>query len=278
MLASVVIPTRDVADQLLYTLFSLNLQLTSFEQFEVIIIDNASADETPQKVAQFAANYPLRYVRFKRRLPFYRLVNEGIAQSRGQVIIFLASNCMVPREFIGTHHQAHHHDSQLVLLGLDSKRIYSVYDPLFNEQQHAECSMWLEQYPQIKRPHSPARRLPLLEENQIASGLPFHLGLPCPDAEARLAVCRAYGSKLDGHHAPWMLFQTQHVSLRREGLLRQGPFKALPRVEMEREMARRLLRSGFHFQFANKLTLLKQERVLGNIPFRKASKKNRRTP
>lgn len=278
MLASVVIPTRDIADQLLYTLFSLNLQLTPFEQFEVIIIDNASEDDTPQKVAHFAAHYPLRYIRFKRRLPFYRLVNEGISQSRGQIIIFLASNCMVPREFIGTHYQAHQHDSQLILLGLDTRRIYSVYDPRFTQQQHTECSMWLEQYPQIKRPHSPGRKLPLLEENQIASGLPFHLGLPCPEAQARLAVCRTYGAKLDGHHAPWMLFSTRHASLRRDGLLRQGSFKALPRIEMEREMARRLSNNGYHFQFEGKLILLKQECVLGNVPFGKTMKKNRRTP
>ncbi|WP_246000692.1 glycosyltransferase family A protein [Brevibacillus panacihumi] len=119
MLTSVVIPTRDVADQLLYTLFCLNLQLTSFDDFEVIVIDNASTDDTQQKVAQFAANYSLRYVRFRRRLPFYRLVNEGVVQSRGSLVLFLASNLMVPREFIGTHMQAHLHDPKLALLGLD---------------------------------------------------------------------------------------------------------------------------------------------------------------
>jgi Glycosyl transferase family 2 len=278
MLTSVVIPTRDVADQLLYTLFSLNLQLTSYDQYEVIVIDNASADETPQKVAQFTANYPLRYVRFPKSQPFYHLVNEGIKKSSGQLIILLASNWMVPREFIGVHQQAHHHDRRLVLLGLDAKRIYSVYDPQFNQRQLAECNSWLEQYPQIKRPHSPVRKLPLLEENQIASGLPYHLGLPCPDAESRLAICRAYGSRLEGHPTPWTLLQTQHVSLLREDFFQHGLFKALPRVVMEREMAHRLLKNGFHFQFAGKLTLLKQERVLGQVPFRRSSKKNRRSP
>jgi len=36
MLTSVVIPVRDTVDQLLYTLFSFNLQFIGFEKFEVI--------------------------------------------------------------------------------------------------------------------------------------------------------------------------------------------------------------------------------------------------
>jgi len=278
MLTSVVIPTRDVADQLLYTLFCLNLQLTSFDHFEVIVIDNASSDDTPQKIAQFGANYSLRYVRFRRRLPFYRLVNEGVVQSRGSLVLFLASNLMVPREFIGTHMQAHLHDPKLVLLGLDAKRIYSVYDPRFSTKQHAECSSWLEQYPQIKRPHTPTRILPLLEENQIASGLPFHLGMPCPEAERRLAIQRAYGSKLDDYHTPWTLFRTQHVSVPREALLREGPFQPLIRTGMERDMGRRLWKSGLHFQFVDKLTVLRQERVLHQATLRQQGYKKRRSP
>lgn len=277
MLTSVVIPTRDVADQLLYTLFCLNLQLTSFDHFEVIVIDNGSTDDTQQKVAQFAANFSLRYVRFQRRLPFYRLVNEGVVQSRGSLVVFLASNMMVPREFIGTHMQAHLHDPRLVLLGLEAKRIYSVYDPRFSAKQHEECSSWLEQYPQIKRPHTPARILPLLEENQIASGLPFHLGLPCPEAERRLAIQRAYGSKLEDHHAPWTLFTTEHVSVPRETLLRTGLFQALIRTAMERDMGRKLWKNGLHFQFVDKLTVLKQERVLYPATLRPEGRKKRRS-
>lgn len=276
MLASVVIPTRDAGEQLLYTLFSFNLQFTSFEEFEVIVLDNASRDETSQKVSRFAAHYPLQYARFDRQMPFYHLLNAGIQQAAGELVIFLACNMIVPREFIGIHQHVHEQDAKQVLLGLDVRRIYSVYEPRFSASQHAECSDWLEQYPQIKRPHLLTQTIPLLEEGQIVSGLPFHIGLPCPEAEKRKAARQAYGPRLERHRAPWALFQTSHVSFRREAIIQTGPFKKLPRPDMEREMARRLLRNGYRFQFADKLTLLKQERAWRKAAEQKLPSKNRR--
>ncbi|WP_157696828.1 glycosyltransferase family A protein [Brevibacillus formosus] len=45
MLTSVIIPVRDAAHQLLYTLFSLNLQFADFELYEVIVLDNSSSSD-----------------------------------------------------------------------------------------------------------------------------------------------------------------------------------------------------------------------------------------
>lgn len=43
MLTSVIIPVGDAAHQLLYTLFSLNLQFADFVKYEVIVLDNGSS-------------------------------------------------------------------------------------------------------------------------------------------------------------------------------------------------------------------------------------------
>ncbi|WP_421617023.1 glycosyltransferase family 2 protein [Brevibacillus sp. TJ4] len=276
MISSIVIPARDSADQLLYTLFSLNLQLVPFDQFEVIVVDNASADETPFQVAQFASNYPCRYVRMNKRVTLHRLLEEGLAQCSGEIVIFLSSNMMVPRNFVGVHQQAHQQDNRLVLLGLDTRRIYSVYDPRFTPRQHAECSAWLEQYPQIKRPYSPAKIIPLLEENQIASGLPFHIGLPSKQARQRLAARQRYGLKLGRHRMPWTFLRLHHVSFSRRALTLAGGFKPLPRQKMEQEIGKRLWKNGFRFQFADKLTVLWQERVLHDTPYGSPGKQHRR--
>ena len=276
MLASVVIPTRDAADQLLYTLFSLNLQLAPFDQFEVIVVDNASRDQTPQKIRQFAAHYSLQYIRFARKMPLHRLLRAGLAKSAGQIIVFLSGNMLVPRDFVGTHQHAHQQEDKLVLLGLDTKRIYSVYDPGFHPVQHAECSLWLEQYPQIKRPYDAAKIIPLLEEHQIVSGLPFHIALPGRQANLRIAVKEQFGARLEKHPSPWTLFHTRHVSLPRRAIPLEGGFPALPRVNMERDLARRLWRNGYRFQFAEKLTLLWQERAMPYSDARPNKNKRRR--
>ncbi|CAI8989139.1 Glyco_trans_2-like domain-containing protein [Brevibacillus sp. IT-7CA2] len=46
MLTSVIIPVRDGAHQLLYTLISLNLQFADFDKYEVIVLDNGSSSDT----------------------------------------------------------------------------------------------------------------------------------------------------------------------------------------------------------------------------------------
>lgn len=261
MLTSVVIPAKDADDQLLYTLFGFNLQFCAFEQFEVIVLDNASADETAEKLSRFTAHFPLNYVRLRKQKPLAYLLNSGIKLARGELIVFLASHMLVPRSFIGVHQQAHEKASQLVLLGQDRKRIYSVYEPGFTEIQHAECQLWLEQYPHIKRPHTLVKPIPLLEESQIVNELPFHIGLPCPMAQKRLAIREKYGPHLTRYRSPWALFDTHHVSLRKEHLLRAGLFKELPRIAMERDLAKRLVKNGCRFQLDDKLTVLRQESV-----------------
>ncbi|WNC15739.1 glycosyltransferase family A protein [Brevibacillus brevis] len=276
MLASVVIPVRDAADQLLYTLFSLNLQLASFEDFEVIVLDNASSDGIGERLERFSAHYPLQVIRFRKRVPFHRLLGTGLAQAGGELIVLLSCNMIVPREFIGVHQQAHEHTKDLVLLGLGTRRIYSVYDPAFSPIQQLECREWLEQYPHIKRPHTHHQTVPLLEEGQIVSGLPFRIGMPCPEAEKRMAIRQKYGPRLEGHRAPWTLFTTQHVSLPRDTLVGIGGWRQLPRLEMERDMGKRLWRKGCRFQFADKLTLIKQERSIRKSRQQNLLRKNRR--
>lgn len=277
MLTSVVIPVRDTVDQLLYTLFSFNLQFIGFEKFEVIVLDNASRDGVTEKIAGFAAHYPLQCLRFRRTLPLAELLNRGMKQARGELIIFLSPTMIVPREFISVHLHAHEKNPRLVLLGLNTRRIYSVYDPLFSPIQHAECREWLENYPYIKRPHSQTQTIRLLEEGQIVNGQAYPISLPCPETEKRLTIRQKYGASLSGYRWPWTLFSTRHVSVSRASLEAAGVFKVLPRVEMERDLAKRLMKKGAVFQLDEKLTLLGQEwvrrKVLARPPL---SKKNRR--
>lgn len=259
MFASVVIPVRNAVDRLLYTLYSLNLQYTSFDDFEVIVLDNASTDEIAAKIKSFQTNYILHYVPMRQRCSHYRLCNEGVAKAKGDVLIFLGCDLIVPRDFIGTHLQAHAQDSSLVLLGMAPSRIYSVYYPYFAQQQHMECHKWLENYPQIKRPHTLTKIVSLLDEKQIAGGLPFRISLPCSQSRKWELLMKRYGPKLENCKTAWTLFQTDHASLKQTSFHKLGLCKGLQRREMEREFARRLWKANYTFHVLNKLTLVRQE-------------------
>jgi len=259
MFASVIIPTRTSAHLLHYTLLSLNLQYAPFDEFEVIVVDNASTDGVRERVAAFPAHYPLRCTRLPRPVSMQQAFNHGVAKARGEIIILLQDHMLVSREFIGCHVQAHCRTERLALLGGPCKRIYSVYFPSFLDRQQWECQRWLEQFPQIKRPHTTTKVIPLLTEAQIASGMLFAIGLPSIQRGERRS-----GSSKRGEAVLPAALSSEHLSLPREAIAEVGLFHR-PRTSLataEKDLGRRLYRAGYRFEVADKLTLLYQEHPL----------------
>ncbi|WP_167568929.1 glycosyltransferase family A protein [Brevibacillus migulae] len=261
LFASIIIPTHNAVHRLLYTLASLNLQYAPFEEFEVIVVDNASTDGLKERIRQFESNYPLRYYRTVTPVPVPQVINAGIAKAKGQIVILLNENMIVPRHFVGCHMQAHARKERLVVVGGETKRMYSVYYPSFNESQQQECQSWLEQYPQIKRPHTSSEIVPLLTENIIASGILPVIGLERPLDSKREAILHRYGHQLERYPHLWALFRTEHASIERKAFAQIGLFRKgrLTMRQVERDMGRRLLHAGYHFEVADKIILMQQE-------------------
>lgn len=94
MLLSVIIPTYNRAGFLGEAVSSLAAQGLSPEQMEVIIIDDGSADETPDVVKELCSSYPdlrLKYLR-KDHKGISSARNRGILESGGEWIGFLDSD------------------------------------------------------------------------------------------------------------------------------------------------------------------------------------------
>lgn len=261
MFTSIIIPTRNAVHRLLYTLSSLNLQFAPFEEFEVIVVDNASTDGLKEQLENFNHHYPLRYYRTLKptALPF--LLNAGLRKAEGQMVILLHDSMIVPRDFVGTHQAAHAKGRGKVIVGGSIRRIYSVFYPDFSDTQQHECHDWLEQYPQIKRPHSASTVIPLLTDVQLASGLCTALGLERAHDRKREAVLKQYEHRLDAYRHIWSLFRSEHVSFERSVIQQVGLFRKAAQSlrQSERDMGRRLLKAGYHFECAEKLLLLQQE-------------------
>lgn len=93
LLASVIVPVFDNADPLRACLRALGAQVFPAGRFEVIVIDNGSADGSP-RVAEAAA------VRVATELTpgSYAARNRGVSLARGQILAFTDSDC-VPDPF-----------------------------------------------------------------------------------------------------------------------------------------------------------------------------------
>lgn len=99
---SVIVPTRNRAALLGRVLGLLGEQAMDPARFEVCVVDNASADQTPQVVDLVRAHYPrlaLNYVRENRiGVSFAR--NAGLAQTTGPWIAFLDDDMFPPADWL----------------------------------------------------------------------------------------------------------------------------------------------------------------------------------
>ena len=107
MTLSVVIATKDRAAFLARALDSLAQQRDAPE-FEVVVVDNGSGDETQSVVTQRSANSPFAlHLEFVPEPNRGLARNRGVARSSGDVIVFVDDDVWLPSGFLAAHARAH---------------------------------------------------------------------------------------------------------------------------------------------------------------------------
>ncbi len=65
------------------------LQALAGEECEIVVVDNASQDDTVERVKAFEAGHPLQLLRISRNLGFAAGVNHGVRAAGGDVLLIL---------------------------------------------------------------------------------------------------------------------------------------------------------------------------------------------
>lgn len=102
-LVSVVIPTCDRSDQITTCLEALALQI--YDPIEVIVVDDHSADDTPQALERLAELHPrlnLIVICNEQNLGANPSRNRGVESSSGEFIAFLDSDCVPNEDWLAT--------------------------------------------------------------------------------------------------------------------------------------------------------------------------------
>ena len=98
---SLIVCTRNRAPQLRGMLAALLESDLARNEVEVVLVDSASTDDTPQVIAQFAANTGARAVRVEQAgLGLAR--NAGIERSSGRLLVFTDDDCYVAATYFST--------------------------------------------------------------------------------------------------------------------------------------------------------------------------------
>jgi glycosyltransferase involved in cell wall biosynthesis len=100
MRASVVLCTYNRAERLRIALESLaELEVPAGLEWELLVVDNNSKDETRQVVQQASTRLPARYV-FEGRQGKSWALNTGIGESRGEIVVFTDDDVTFDRQWL----------------------------------------------------------------------------------------------------------------------------------------------------------------------------------
>lgn len=103
MLVTVVLCTHDRARRLERTLASLaGVRVAPEQPWELVVVDNASRDDTPAVLARMAGVLPLRSV-CEPRLGVSAARNAGVRAARGELVLFTDDDVDVDPAWLGAH-------------------------------------------------------------------------------------------------------------------------------------------------------------------------------
>jgi len=107
VIASLIVPTHGKLPLLRRTLASLEKQAAGTPAFEVIVIDDASPDDTPAYLAGYAGPLTLRWVRQESNRGRAAARNAGLRIASGDLILFLDDDMEVVPAFVAAHAAFH---------------------------------------------------------------------------------------------------------------------------------------------------------------------------
>ncbi|GAB7387593.1 hypothetical protein BSNK01_14300 [Bacillaceae bacterium] len=248
---SIIIPVKNRRKYLELSLASYLCQSYSPHKFEVIIVDDGSAEEISQHIKPKDWPFAIKLVKNEKTLGPALSRHEGVMASRGEIILFTDSDIIVPADFVAAHAEYHIKKKNIVVSSLYRKRIITFLHP---EQTKSKLfKKMLQIYPKlIKRlpPDFNQEQVPvqLFTANDITKGRIWKIGNKLEQKKRAASFLEEYGRELKKCKAPWITFHSYSASLPKSSYYDVGGFD--PDVKFrhtDRALAYRLYRKGYHF-------------------------------
>lgn len=131
---TIILPSYNRYPLNLLTLYSLENQKFDLSKMEVVLIDDASTDET-YLLQNYKPPYSFQYIRNKQNEGRSKTRNMGIKAARGKILIFLDAEVIVDPQFVKNHYRRHLSNEAYVITGRNVNHIYSCLYPEFNKDQ-----------------------------------------------------------------------------------------------------------------------------------------------
>jgi glucosyl-dolichyl phosphate glucuronosyltransferase len=115
---SVIVPTHNRSDMLQTVINSLKFQTYQSEAYEIIIVDNASGDDTHVKAMEFVQEIPpvIHYL-YEPRLGISHARNCGAMAARGEIIVFIDDDAIAEPGWLSAYATSFSSDPDIVCVG-----------------------------------------------------------------------------------------------------------------------------------------------------------------
>lgn len=148
---SIIIPSYNRYPLNVNTLVALENQNFEKTKMEVILIDDASTDDTAL-LREYQPTYSFQYIRTPSQLGPSGARNIGLKQAKGKIIIFLDAEMMVGPDYVKTHYLQHQRNKkQIVVIGRNKSKIYTYFFSDFNLAQFKQIDNLAKSSPFVKQ-------------------------------------------------------------------------------------------------------------------------------
>jgi len=100
---SVIIPTLNRAELVAATIDRIENQTVSRDIYQVLVIDNASTDNTAEVLSQKSATYPNLRTFAQRKKGAAATRNIGIREADGEIVLFIDDDILAEPNLIEAH-------------------------------------------------------------------------------------------------------------------------------------------------------------------------------
>jgi len=222
---SVIVPTYNKAPYLDLSLASWCHQ--RFRDYELVVVDDGSTDDTREVLARYENRLPLRCVR---RSHGGRAAarNGGLAAASGSLVVFVDDDRIVPDDFLERHVSAHNSTpADWVIIGWQRGLLVDL--PSVGDQDATPASIvrLLRQRPDLEAVLARGGQVKTLTPADLAADAAAiaHLQLADPWEGYLTSVMDVYGEELTSCPLAWSCGTTGNLSTRRELLDRVGWFE-----------------------------------------------------
>ncbi|MEI2426725.1 glycosyltransferase [Priestia megaterium] len=228
---SIVMPTYNKYHQTSLSLYGLSKQTFPHAEYEVILVDDASSDNTSNILKEVDVPFKFKYIQMKQNKGRSSVRNIGINHAEGDLLIFLDGEMLAPPAFIENHYKHHVHESNLVVTGaMHYEGVYTFIMPDYNEDQVAHLKELVGRDPEYRRLYEN------YEQTKWHSNVPYPLvtkedidtnrfqSLSFPNRYFLNSGLKHFGERLEGFTLPYIAFLSGNVSVRKENLKKSGFF------------------------------------------------------